>query len=119
MGRLISHKAILQYTCDAFGINETEIYARTRKPKIVEARFVCIYLIRKNIRYSLNDIGEIFGLDHSTVLYAIRKAEIYQEVDEDFKRLLNEVSNKLKTHMYRLTNTGCSHWVAVGIINKK
>ena len=69
---------------------EIEIVGKSRKMEIAEARQVSMYLCRKIIGTSLNNIGVFFGgRDHSTVIHAVKtidekltkKAYIKKQID--------------------------------------
>jgi len=73
----------------AFGLSKEELRSPSRRKQIVKGRQTAMYLIRINLRKSLNDIGSIFGKkDHTTVLNSLKKVEKLKSEDRDFKRLL-------------------------------
>jgi chromosomal replication initiation ATPase DnaA len=62
--------------------------------KIVARRMIAI--ICRQYRYTLNDIGRIFGgQDHTTILNLTQKAEDYLEVDKKFKEDYDSILAKL------------------------
>lgn len=73
----------------------------TLKNKITsEARRLAMYLIRQITNMSLPDIGKIFGKDHSTVLYAVRKVD--SSLAKGDKRLagnLRDISANINTRL--------------------
>jgi chromosomal replication initiator protein len=59
--------------CKFYGLKKEEILSRKRTKNIAEARQVAMYLITEYINLPLDNIGSIFGKDHSTVIYAKNK----------------------------------------------
>ncbi len=58
----------------------------SRKMEIVEARQLCMYVIRRETTYSFERIGKLFGNKHySTVLHACNAIAELVETDKKFK----------------------------------
>ena len=53
--------------CPALGVTKEEVFSRNRKHEIVWARDIMYLALRD--RYSLSQIGDHFGYDHSTVYH--------------------------------------------------
>jgi len=80
-----------------FQIAEKEIVGKSRKREIVEARQAAMYLSRKIIGDSLNNIGVFFGgRDHTTVIHALNNIEKKEaqnmEIGKKIKMIENELS---------------------------
>lgn len=69
---------------------------RIRKKELVKVRQVSMFLIAKNIKVSLVDIGKHFGKDHSTVIHARRTIENYLSWDKDLQREVSELENAIR-----------------------
>ncbi len=69
---------IIEIVCKFYGIKKEEILAKKRTKTIAEARQVAMYLISEYINIPLEAIGNIFGKDHSTVIYA--KSKIIEDM---------------------------------------
>ena len=67
---------IISQVCKFYSIDEVLLRGTQKNKGTAEARQIAMYLIRKLTNLSLPDIGKEFALDHSTVLYAIRKVEV-------------------------------------------
>jgi chromosomal replication initiation ATPase DnaA len=54
-----------------------EVVSRRRYPRIVQARDAVLHRIRQTnpVLYSFPEISELFGLDHTTVIRAVRRDE--------------------------------------------
>ena len=55
-----------------FKVSREELRSRSRKRNIVFPRQIAMYLTRKFTEHSLNEIGEMYSRDHSTVLHSIK-----------------------------------------------
>jgi chromosomal replication initiator protein len=57
---------------------------------------VAMYLSRRLTTASLNEIGDAFGgRDHGTVLHANRTIETKMKTDENLRRIVNYLAEKL------------------------
>ena len=64
---------IIEIVCKFYSVKKEEIMSRKRTKNIAEARQIAMYLITEYINLPLEEIGNIFGKDHSTVIYAKNK----------------------------------------------
>ena len=65
---------IVDIVADHFKLTPQEIYSKNRSSTIAYPRQIAMYLCRKYLDISLNDIGKAIGdRDHSTVLHAEKK----------------------------------------------
>lgn len=89
---------IIEYCANFYNVKKEDIYSEKRNKEIVFARQVCLYIIRELTDYSLSKIGLIFGKDHATVLYAIKKLTNIMEKDLSIKisieSLMKDISEK-------------------------
>ena len=71
---------IVEIVCKFYGVKKEDLLARKRTKNIAEARQIAMYLITEYLNIPLESVGNIFGKDHSTVIYAKNK------VAEDIKK---------------------------------
>lgn len=77
------HKAVL-YICSRVGhISIDQICSPTRVKEVVHIRQIYCYLMFKNTRLSLAEIGRIVGRDHTTVIHM--RDSIKQEIRSYYK----------------------------------
>lgn len=76
---IIDATKILEIVCKFYGVKKEDLLARKRTKNIAEARQIAMYLMTEYLNIPLESIGNIFGKDHSTVIYAKNK------VAEDIK----------------------------------
>ncbi|MBR1969433.1 MAG: chromosomal replication initiator protein DnaA [Clostridia bacterium] len=96
--RSLTPEYIIEYCANFYNVKKEDIYSEKRNKEIVFARQVCLYIIRELTDYSLTKIGLIFGKDHATVLYAIKKLTNIMESDLSIKisieSLMKDISDQ-------------------------
>ena len=94
----ITPEYIIEYCAKLYNVKKEDIYSEKRNNEIVFARQVCIYIIRELTDYSLSKIGAIFGKDHATILYALKKLGKVMDYDISIKisidTLIKDISKK-------------------------
>ena len=66
---------IISEVCRFYSLDEGLLRSRNKTKNTSEARHVAMYLIRKLTNLSFPDIAQVFGVNHTTVLYAVRRVE--------------------------------------------
>ena len=66
---------IIENISKRYNITVEDIKSKKRANEIALPRHIAIYVIRSVTPLSLQNIAKIFGRDHTTALYAIRKVE--------------------------------------------
>lgn len=66
---------IIDIVCKFYNVKKEDILARKRTKQIAEARQIAMYLITEFISIPLESVGNIFGKDHATVIYAKNKVQ--------------------------------------------
>jgi len=94
----ISIDDIVKIVSQELNIKPSDIISKKRSKKIVEARRVAIYLARNLTPNSMPQIAVFFGMkDHSAISHTMKKIESILEEDENFKVLVEEISNKIES----------------------
>jgi hypothetical protein len=68
-------REILNAVCEVFEVSEEAIYSKRRRMDEASARHALIVLMRKRLNLSSTELGEWFGRDHSSILYAVAGQE--------------------------------------------
>jgi chromosomal replication initiator protein len=89
--------SIFETVSKEWSIPIEEIKGKKQKKEIALARHVTIYLISTMTDYSLDDIGVLFGKDHSTVHYSINKIKEEKEKDRDLETKLNDLVSRIRS----------------------
>lgn len=85
---------IIDIACRYFEVERENIMKKGRKRVNVVVRQVAMTLIKENVyNLTLKKIGEKFrGVDHSTVVHAIKTVNNLCETDKKFKKQFEEIS---------------------------
>ncbi len=95
-------RAIISAVARYYRLRAAELRSPSRRKTIVRARGVCVFLARRLTAESLQSIGQhLGGRDHTTVLHAHRQAESLFRTDLEFRRAIDELTEKLVNHPYR------------------
>lgn len=79
-------------------IKPSDIKSKKRTQNVVNARRIAIYLARNLTPNSMPQIAIYFGMkDHTAISHAMKKINELIDKDENFKILLEELSNKVNT----------------------
>ena len=87
---------IITLVSKRLNISVDDIRAKQRTANVVNARHICIYMIRQLTDVSFSTLGEIFGRDHSTIMAAFRKVEATMRTDPEFSALINGMMEEIK-----------------------
>lgn len=67
---------IVRYVCDFYNVKSTQIKGPKREASLVRARQVLMYLLKKELRMTYVEIGNVIGgRDHTTVIHGVEKME--------------------------------------------
>lgn len=93
----ITPEYIVESCCKFYNVKKEDVYSEKRNKDIAFARQVCIYLIREITNLSLPKIGALFGKDHTTALYAIKKLTGEMEKDISIKINIEGLKNDIES----------------------
>src|SRR3989344_3904808 len=82
---------IIAVVAKFYNLNPEEMKRRTRKAEIAKPRQIAAYLLRDMVGLSFPSIGRMFGLDHTTVLYAFEKISDGVTKDEVLKGQIDSI----------------------------
>ena len=89
---------IVKIISKELNIKPSDIKSKKRTKNVVNARRIAIYLARNLTPNSMPQIAVYFGMkDHTAISHAMKKIHEIIENDENFKLLLEELSNKVHT----------------------
>jgi chromosomal replication initiator protein len=87
---------VQELTCAAFEVSREELLSSARNSRLAWARQVAMYLARRHTGASLPAIGERFGgRNHTTVMYACRKAGERLAADPAAQALVHDLERRL------------------------
>ena len=82
--------AIVSATCRVFGIQVGWFHTR-RSRTVMRCRMLCIWIIRQVTHMSTPEIGEYFGIDHSSVVQGSKRIEQVLAADEALRGLTRSI----------------------------
>jgi len=89
---------IVKIVSRELNIKPSDIKSKKRTKMVVNARRTAIYLARNLTPNSMPQIALYFGMkDHTAISHAMKKINEIIDSDENFKVLLEELSNKIHT----------------------
>ncbi|MBD3789571.1 MAG: chromosomal replication initiator protein DnaA [Campylobacterales bacterium] len=89
---------IIKIVSKELNIKPSDIKSKKRTKNVVDARRTAIYLARNLTPNSMPQIALYFGMkDHTAISHAMKKINEIIDSDENFKVLLEELSNKIHT----------------------
>lgn len=94
--REIKPEEVLEAVAQFYSVPRQRLVSAERRREVVLPRQVAMYLLHKEAQCSLPQIGELLGgRDHTTVLYGCEKIEDLTERDEQLRRQVNQIRERL------------------------
>ena len=93
--RKLTKDDIINTVCDRLQLQRSEVTSKCRRRELVEARQICMYIIKKRINCTLAEIGMPFGIKHDTALYSIRMVSSFIEMNYQAGLLANELTKSI------------------------
>ena len=87
---------IIDIVCKFYNIKKEEVLARKRTKQIAEARQIAMYLITEFINIPLESVGNIFGKDHATVIYAKNKIQDDMKKSKKLEVQINDLKKMIE-----------------------
>jgi len=95
--RTVSVKHVIQKISEFYSIDESNMYAKTRRREVVKPRQIIMYILREDFHMSYPAIGSVFGgRDHTTVIHACEKIKVDLAADDELKNQIEELRGMLK-----------------------
>jgi len=87
---------IIDIVCKFYNIKKEEVLARKRTKDVAEARQIAMYLISEYMSLPLESIGNIFGKDHATVIYAKNKVIDDMKKSKKLEIQINDIKQMIE-----------------------
>jgi len=92
----ISVDYVQQLAAESFGLTIEELLSSSRTAEVALARQVAMYVTRKNLNITVNQIALAFNKkDHTTVLYACRRIEEMTKTNLRIKTIVDNLQDKM------------------------
>jgi chromosomal replication initiator protein len=93
----IAPEVVQRVVARRFGMSPDALTGKKRDRDVVVARQIAMHLMRELTSMSLPGIGQLFGgRDHSTVSHACDKVKSQMPLDDDLKRLVEDLMVQLR-----------------------
>ena len=90
------HQIIVKQLVKMYDVNEDEIFLGSRKKNIIFAKRLYIFTLREMFGLTVQEIGDVTNLHHSSILHHTRKFEFfyrnYENENSNFKRVSDKVN---------------------------
>lgn len=87
----ITPEIILNMVAKYYGVRPGSVLNKRREASLVLCRFISYKLLRRHTRMSLNEIGEFFGRDHTSVMYGLSSLQNWIDTEDgtrnDFEQI--------------------------------
>lgn len=93
--RQINFEIITQEVASHFGIETDQIFTKSRKREISDARQMVMYLAKKHTKMPLTAIGTRLSRTHATVLYACKNIEERLPLEKQLQNDINQIESAL------------------------
>jgi chromosomal replication initiator protein len=95
-GNVVNIQVVISAVTDFYGVKLTDLQSKKRPQSVSLPRQVCMYLLRHNTRYSLEEIGGHFGgRDHTTVMHAIKSVDTRRKTNPEFDLQIKQLQEQL------------------------
>lgn len=85
----------VEFISNVIGVNVYEINIRSRKHENVFLRSIYYHVLYNLMGFTLQDIGNFFNRDHTTIIHSIRKIDYDIDVNyRNCKNIIKEIKNK-------------------------
>ena len=82
---------ILEKVSFTFGVTPEQVKSERRDANIYSARQAAMYIIREITGLSQDEVGKVFGRNHSTVNSSLKNVQQRMSSDSKYKNLINEI----------------------------
>lgn len=87
---------VIKFVCERYGFEPKEVKSTTRVANVALVRQICIYVLYKEFKLTLEDIAKIFGKkDHSTIIHSRNKIEKKLKAETDFRNQMNKLIDEI------------------------
>jgi len=91
-----SIREVRQVVGDYYGLTVHDMTSVRRKARLVRGRHVAMYMARVLTNRSYPEIARLFGdIDHTSVMFAVKKIEKLLDADPDIAREIAELKDRI------------------------
>ncbi|MBU0976524.1 MAG: chromosomal replication initiator protein DnaA [Patescibacteria group bacterium] len=95
--KAVKTSTIIKKVAKEFGVSSKEIKGPRRTKEIAFARQICMYILRDEFGYKLQEVSEILERkDHTTAIHAIDKVQSMIQTNLTFKEQIDNLINEIQ-----------------------
>lgn len=83
-----------------FGLQPGTMYKPDRSRRVSWPRFAAYHVCHNTLGKSYPEVASFFGVDHTTVLHGVRRADTIRKRDADYDAKLRDISAKFTAPMF-------------------
>ena len=102
--RKLSIEEIIKAVCTEYDVAYSDILSQGRTQPLSTARQIAMFLARKLTGKPLPMIADEFNRNHSTIMHGIKEIQKRIEIESDFKKTIELITEKLGRKPSELTN---------------
>lgn len=76
---------------EVFGVHRSKFANGSKTHDAVRMRWACFYVLNKSKGVKAWSIGRVFGMDQSSVLNGLMRAEQLVETDDEFRNMVDSL----------------------------
>lgn len=82
---------VIECTCSEFDTNIRALKSSSRFKELVEARHAIMTILMKTGKFTLEEVGRVFGKDHTSVIYAKQRIKDRGQKNPEFELRINRI----------------------------
>ncbi|MBR3100805.1 MAG: chromosomal replication initiator protein DnaA [Muribaculaceae bacterium] len=94
--RQVTFELIAEVVANHYNIDTEQLYGKSRKREISDARQLLMYFAKKETQLSSTNIGLRLSRNHATVLHACKQIEQRMSVEKEFRQEVADMAASLK-----------------------
>ncbi len=92
----IKIEKIVEEVARTYDVSEKDILSKRKTAELARARQIAMYIAKETTELAYKPIGEAFGKDHTTVLYAVKKVDMWLKENPHEKEIIEDIIKNLK-----------------------
>ena len=106
-GRRVSVENIINAVVRFYDVKLSDLHSRKRSRSVAFPRQVCMFLARMHTRYSLDEIGQLFGgRDHTTIMHGVKTIAGHIKTDPAVAEQVETIEQQLGTDASKRRDAG-------------
>jgi chromosomal replication initiator protein len=95
--KVITPQLVTEKVLEKYGVDRSEFFSKSRTGKVVKARHVAAYIMRKELDLPYEKIGEYLKRDHSSVMNSVKTVTQLFTKDSSFEVEITELIKDIKS----------------------